>query len=94
MVDEAGQDRRDDRLEIPGYFLGTCEQRMGWSGCISITHRAEGYGGRSQSDEATVPRMLVDGICILVAELVKNNIDSVYVFDCDELPDCSLESGV
>ena len=58
------------------------------------TYGAESNPSSSQAYEAAVARMrLMNGICILFAELVEDSLDSTTVLGCHQLSDKSLKSS-
>lgn len=58
------------------------------------THGAEGNSGSSKAYQASIPCMrLMDGICIVVAELVENGIDPLPVLGGDQVANHALQSG-
>lgn len=60
----------------------------------SDTYWAEGDGGSGQAYQAAVAGMwVVDGICILVAELVEDGEDAVVVLGGHQLADDALKPG-
>ncbi len=57
------------------------------------THRAEGNSSGSQAYKTTVSCMrLMNGICILIAELVKDGLNSGIVLGGNKLADHALQS--
>jgi hypothetical protein len=91
LVGEAGEDRRNNLLEVAGDFLRRHQLVLAWTWRM-CTHRSQGYRGRGQADEAAVAGMrVVDGIGVLVAQLVDDFCYPVVVLGDEGIADEALE---
>ena len=93
LVAKAGKDWRYDFFEIASNLLQQSELVTQQTGtCIVSTHRSKSYRGCCKPDEATIPSMrLVDGVRILMAELMHNLGYPVVVLGSKCISDEALE---
>lgn len=102
LVNKAGQHGRDDGLQVSREFLrwwtelseeGRGEETADTRRETAVTYRAQGNGGSGQANKAAIARMLVDGISILVTELVEDGLNGSGILGGDELADRAFEAG-
>ena len=80
MICEAGQYGRNDFVQVPCQFLGfsSAQHSMPYS---LLSYWTEGNGCGSQPNQPAVSSMrLMNGISILVAELLYDLLDAVEFF--------------